>query len=218
MNDWDAAIFDLDGTLFDSMGLWERIDVEFLAKRDIPVPGDYVANIRALSFPEAARYTIARFCLNESPEELIAEWNEMALHEYGSNIRLKPFAGEYLRRLKSGGLKLATATSLLDSLSEACLKNNDIYELFDAQATTLESGRGKEHPDVFRLAAQRLGVPPGRCVVFEDLKEGVESAKRAGMRVFAVYDKYSKCHMSEIMRLADGYLYDFRDAPLPVSN
>ena len=78
---FEAAIFDLDGTLLDSMGIWEQIDISFLRKRNLSVPEDYAAKISSLSFEETAKYTIARFKLNEKAEEIMQEWSEMAAYE-----------------------------------------------------------------------------------------------------------------------------------------
>ena len=88
MFDFKGAIFDLDGTLIDSMGVWEKIDREFLKKRNISIPSDYIEKINSMSFKKVAKYTIERFKLKESPEELIKEWNEMAIYEYSNNIKL----------------------------------------------------------------------------------------------------------------------------------
>lgn len=215
MLDFKAAIFDLDGTLLDSMGVWEKVDIAFLSKRNLPVPERYMEEIRARSFIEAAEYTIGLFRLEESPSDLIKEWNAMVAHEYGHNIRLKAHAREYLSLLKSREIKIGTATSLPPALSELALKNNGIHEFFDCFCSTDEVNRGKEFPDVFVLAAQKLMVPPEDCIVFEDILQGALSAKRAGMRTFCVYDEYARDQMEEIKKIADGYLYDFQDAPLP---
>jgi len=216
MLDFSAAIFDLDGTLLDSMGVWEKIDIDFLAKRGLPVPDTYINEICARSFQEAAEYTISLFNLDERIEDLVSEWNSMAIYEYSHNIGLKPYAKEYLALLKSCGIKLGTATSLPKVLSEPVLRNNGIYNYFDIQCSTDEANRGKEFPDVFVLASQKLEVPAEQCIVFEDLLPGIISAKNAGMKAFCVYDEYSKEQRAEILKIADGYLYDFKKAPVPV--
>jgi HAD superfamily hydrolase (TIGR01509 family) len=211
----DAAIFDLDGTLVDSMWVWERIDVDFLAKRGIEVPPDYFDAISALGFRETANYTIERFSLGESPDALMREWNDMAIDEYSHNIGLKPGAGEYLERLRAAGVRLAVATSSPPELSEPALVNNGIREFFDVVCTAGDVARGKEFPDIFLYAAERISTNPGRCLVFEDTLPAVKSAKRAGMSVWGVYDESSSDHWEEIKRTADGYLRNFRDAPQP---
>lgn len=210
-----AYIFDLDGTLLDSMGVWEQIDVDFLEKRGIAVPPDYIGEICARSFPEAARYTIERFGLSDSVEDLLGEWNDMAVYAYSHTVPLKPYAREYLKALKERGAKLGIATSLPVVLYEPALRNHDIQSLFDAVCSTDEVQHGKTKPDVFLLAAQKLGISPENCIVFEDIPEAALSAKAAGMTVYAVYDEASAAHWSYIQEMADGALLDFRDAPLP---
>ena len=212
---FNAAIFDLDGTLLDSMDIWEKIDIAFLSKRGLTAPANYVAEICARSFEDAARYTIDLFGLSESTSAIIEEWNAMAAHEYANNVRLQPYAFDYLLRLKAANIKLATATALPEKLYMPCLANNKVLDLFDALCSTDEVKRGKDSPDVFLLASNKLQVPAQNCIVFEDVLPAVKSAKQAGMIVYGVYDKYSAHNAAEIKAIADGYITDFSNAPLP---
>ena len=99
--------------------------------------------------------------------------------------------------------------------SVVCLKNNSILELFDALCSTDEVQRGKEYSDVFELAARKLGVAPEHCIVFDDVLPAIKSAKAARMLAGGIYDKYSADQRTEIERIADIYLLDFRQAPIP---
>jgi HAD superfamily hydrolase (TIGR01509 family) len=209
-----AYIFDLDGVLLDSMGLWEQIDVDFLTKRGLEATPDYIDAICALSFPEAAEYTVKRFGLPDSADDLTKEWNDMAVYAYGNTVPLKPGAKEYLLECKRQGAKLGIATSLPVALYEPALRNNGILDLFDVVCSTDEVGFGKTEPDVFLLAARRLGVSPADCIVFEDAPQAVKSAKQAGMTVYGVYDESSKEHWAFIRETADGVVCDFKDALL----
>lgn len=213
--DFNAAIFDLDGTILDSMDVWEHIDIQFLKKRNLPVPENYVTEICARSFEEAAQYTIDLFGLQETVEGIIEEWNNMAVEEYSNHVGLLPHALDYLLRLKEHGIKLAVATGLPEKLYMPCLKNNSILELFDALCSTDEVQRGKEYSDVFELAAKKLGVAPEHCIVFDDVLPAIKSAKAARMLAGGIYDKYSADQRAEIERIADIYLLDFRQAPIP---
>lgn len=213
--DFNAAIFDLDGTILDSMDVWEHIDIQFLKKRNLPVPENYVTEICARSFEEAAQYTIDLFGLQETVEGIIEEWNNMAVEEYSNHVGLLPYALDYLLCLKEHGIKLAVATGLPEKLYIPCLKNNSILELFDALCSTDEVQRGKEYSDVFELAARKLGVAPEHCIVFDDVLPAIKSAKAASMLAGGIYDKYSADQRTEIERIADIYLLDFRQAPIP---
>lgn len=117
--------------------------------------------------------------------------------------------------LKEHGIKLAVATGLPEKLYIPCLKNNSILELFGALCSTDEVQRGKEYSDVFELAARKLGVAPEHCIVFDDVLPAIKSAKAARMLAGGIYDKYSADQRTEIERIADIYLLDFRQAPIP---
>lgn len=212
---FEAAIFDLDGTLLNSMDVWEKIDIAFLSKRGLPVHPDYVMDICALSFEEAAQYTIELFELNETVPDIIEEWNAMAAYEYAHHVRLMPYTYEYLLRLKALHIKLAVATGLPEELYKPCLINNGIYNMFDFLCSTEQVQRGKEYPDIFLFVSNGLGVSPQKCIVFEDVLPAVRSAKQVGMITYGVYDKYSAHNEEKIRAIADGYIHDFRNAPLP---
>ena len=121
MRDFEAAIFDLDGTVIDSMYVWQKVDVDFLTKRGIPVTKEYTETVRGMFFETAAEYTRSTYGLNESVEEIVKTWLEMARYEYANNVRLKPFTKEYLDYLKERSVKLGMATSSNPALLEPVL-------------------------------------------------------------------------------------------------
>lgn len=213
-NHGKAAIFDLDGTLLDSMGVWDQVDIDFLAKRGIEVPADYMGKVAAMQFRQIAEYTIARFGLPDTPEALMQEWDDMARVAYSTVVEAKPHAVEYLSYLKRSGAKLAVATSLPPALREPAMKHVGIFDYFD-QIVSVDDANdvGKDRPDVFLLAAGRLGVVPEQCTVFEDLLVAMRSAKSVGMRVWAIHDDSSDGDWPDIRGLADGVLFDFSEAP-----
>ena len=163
-NHGKAAIFDLDGTLLDSMGVWDQVDIDFLAKRGIEVPADYMGKVAAMQFRQIAEYTIARFGLPDTPEALMQEWDDMARVAYSTVVEAKPHAVEYLSYLKRSGAKLAVATSLPPALREPAMKHVGIFDYFDQIVSVDDANNvGKDRPDVFLLAAGRLGVVPEQC-------------------------------------------------------
>ena len=211
MFDSKGAIFDLDGTLLDSLHVWEQIDIRFLEKRGITATREYTQAVTPLGFHKAAEYTIARYHLSETPEEVIQEWNLMAQEAYRSEITLKPNAHEYLMHLKKKGVKLGVATALHTESIESVLKNNGIYDLFESFTMLQEVGRGKGHPDIYLLAAQKLGLPPEDCIVYEDILTAVKGAKSGGFRVCGVYDPYAEHEWEEIVALSDFTIRDFAE-------
>ncbi len=198
-----AVIFDLDGTLIISSHVWGDIDRKFLSKRGLEVPEDYFKRISCMNFNEGAVYTIERFGLDERPEDIIEEWFSMARFEYEHNIKMKDGAADYLRRLKSRGIKLGLATASSPQLYIPVLKNNGVYDLFDAFASTEEVSRSKLHADVYLYTAGKLGTAVRDCAVFEDVIEGIKSASQAGFFTCACLDDYYSCDHEQMKQLAD---------------
>lgn len=211
MKNIKAAIFDLDGTLIDSMGVWCKIDIDFLKKRNKAVPNNLKKEIDHLTFEECANYFKNTFNLKESPESIMKEWNDMAYSEYSNNIKLKNGVKTFLNLLKSKNIKIGLATSNTLSLVEIVLKNNGIYDLLDSITTISEVKRGKNFPDIYLLAANKLNTSPKECIVFEDILPAIEGAKSAGMKVVGVYDYYSKDYTKNIKAKSDYYINKYDD-------
>lgn len=206
-----GAIFDMDGTILDSIGVWDKIDSDYLSARGIEVPEDYARTISSMTSIECARYSKSRFNLPDSEEELIAEWEERALYEYKNNLSLKPGAKEYIEKLKGEGVKIALATSSSKKLYEAAMKHCGIFDLFDAFLSTDETKCGKGEKDVYIKAAELLGVPIEDCVIFEDVPHAVIGAKKSGARVYAVYDGRWRDDEEMLVNIADGYIKSFNE-------
>lgn len=198
-----GAIFDLDGTLLDSMWVWDKVDADFLGNRGFEVPPDYQKAIAAMGFTETAEYTIERFRLAEKTEDIIQEWNEMAQREYHESVFIKPCVRELLERLKQDGIRLGVATASYASLFEECLRRNGIYGYFQAFTETSEVARGKGFPDIYIKAAEKLGCAPEECVVFEDIHQGILAAKEGGFYTVGVYEDKSAYSWADIERDAD---------------
>ena len=204
-----GAIIDLDGTILDSLGMWSRIDHEFLQlRRGVAVPEDYARTIAPMTYRETAEYTIARFGLSDKPEALMEEWEKMAEEEYRSRLELKPHAREFLCRLREMGVRTALCTSSPASYYRPALERHGIYGLFDAFVTTGEAGLSKHFPDVYLMAAAKLGVPAADCVAFEDIPDAIAGAKKAGMRACGVYDERSAGQAKLMRGICDYYITD----------
>lgn len=209
IKDVKAAIFDMDGTIVDSMWVWDEIDSEYLAKHNKPLTPTLKHDIAHLSFNEVAQYFKDAFNLPYTIDEIQSHWNEMAYEKYCNKVKLKPGIKSFLKLLKERGIKIGLATSNNTLLLEACLKANGIYDYFDVITLTSEAPRGKDFPDVYLLTAEKLEVAPCDCIVFEDILPAVKGAKLAGMTVVAVYDEYSKIHHEDMKLCADNFITEY---------
>ncbi|MGV8982939.1 HAD family hydrolase [Clostridium sp.] len=206
-----AAIFDLDGTLIDSMWVWGKIDEDYFKNRNMDLPKDLKTQIEHLSFDDTAQYFRTNFGILDTIEEIKKEWTDFAYIEYLNNVKLKPGVLEFLSLLKTLNIKIGLATSNNKSLLEAVLNANGIYHYFDCITLTGEVSRGKNFPDVYLLAAEKLGVKPEECIVFEDILPAVKGAKAAGMKVIGVYDDFSKEQREDIVSHADMYITEYHE-------
>lgn len=206
-----AVIFDLDGTLVDSMWMWEKIDIEYLGRYGISLPEDLQREIEGMSFSETAVYFKERFQLQESLEEIKDTWNEMAYEKYTKEVRLKQGVKELLSYCKAQGIFMAIATSNSRHLVESTVSALEIEDYFNYIVTACEVKKGKPAPDVYLMAASKLGVDPKDCLVFEDIVMGIQAGKGAGMEVCAVEDDYSLYQKEEKMAMADYYIKDFSE-------
>lgn len=204
-----AVIFDLDGTLVDSMKIWEQIDVEYLGELSLEVPLDLHRIVEGMSFTEVAEYFKERFSIEESVEAIKAHWLDMAMEKYEKEVLLKPGAAAMLEFLKEQGIRMAVASSNSRLLIEAVLKAHQIRGYFSGIITSCQVSKGKPAPDVYLEAARRLEVAPSHCLVFEDIVPGILAGKNAGMTVFAVKDGYSLPQDADKKRLADGYIESY---------
>lgn len=206
-----GVIFDLDGTILDSMNVWKEIDVKFLGRRGLEVPEDYFRNIAPLGFDGAAAYTIERFGFPETPEQIIAEWDKMAVDAYAKEVELKPFAKEYLLSLKKKGIQLGIATSCEPQMFLPALERNGILELFESYTTVREVPRGKEFPDIYERQVEKMGLLPKECAVFEDILKAVQGANAGGFYTVGVYDVHSEYEWEEIQKQADRFIYSYEE-------
>lgn len=189
-----AAIFDLDGTLFDSISVWEKIDTDYLKKRGLEPNDEYRAAISALGNLEVAKFSVEYYKLDEQPEALAAEWTAMAIRAYSTTVGLLAGAREYVHNAHARGIKIYAVTSLDKALALPCLKNNGIFELFDGVLTADECGLNKSSPEMYAYAASCAGERPSVCVVFDDVSKAIAAAKSAGMTTVAITgaDYYGK--------------------------
>lgn len=206
-----AVLFDLDGSLVDSMGIWQEIDVAYLAGFGLSLPGELQNEIEGMSFSETAHYFKNRFQLPVDEETIKEDWNRMAWDQYTHHVPLKRGAEKFIKYCRSKGIRMGIATSNSRALVENVIQVHGLSEYFDCIVTGCDVEKGKPAPDIYLEAAKRCGIRPEKCLVFEDIVAGILAGRRAGMTVCAVEDDYSRHQDAEKRKLADFYITDFYD-------
>lgn len=209
LDDFEAVIFDLDGSLVDSVWIWPAIDSEYLARFGIEPPKDLHHLIGGRSFSETAAFFKETFRLPDELDRIKADWNQMARDKYMYEVPLKEGAAEFIELCIRKKIKLGIATSNSRELVENVISVHGLNAAFDCIMTGCDVKCGKPAPDIYLAVAGALHVPPDRCLVFEDIIPGIMAGQAAGMKVCAVYDETSAIEDDEKRALADYYIHDF---------
>ena len=169
-------IFDMDGTLIDSNAIWREVDEAFLAKRGFPYTKEYYQGVAHTIFPLAAEFT-KRYChLEESVEDIMAEWMEMAGDAYATRVQVKPGVREYLDQCRRRGQRMMVLTSSVPAHCRAALGHLGLMPYFEEILFAHDLKIEKKDPEIFRVAARRMGVEPAECVVYDDSVEACRGA------------------------------------------
>lgn len=209
-----AFIFDLDGTLLDSMYAWKNVGSRYLAHKGVQaVPPDLEERLKTMSLLGAAKYFISEFSFPQTPEEIVAEFNELAAEQYRNVFQPKPGVVEFLA--KHAHMKMCVATATERPLAEMALKRLDWMKYFEFIITSGEAGSSKRSPDIFLQAAQKLGAGVAEAIVFEDSPHAVKSAKAAGFYTVGVQDDFYEAEATQILDMADAYVESLLDFTMP---
>ena len=182
--------FDLDGTLLESNGVWVQVDDDFLGRRGLTSTPEYTYAMSHSIFPVAAQFTKDYYHLPDTPEEIMAEWRSLARDAYVHTIPLKPGALELLDKLKAQGYRMALLTASLPELCRAAIERHGLSSHFEGMFFSQEVSMEKWNPEVYPIAANRFGVGPQDCVLFEDSLRNCAAAREAGFTVVGVYDTF----------------------------
>ena len=207
-----AVIFDMDGSLVDSMWIWPEVDRIYMDKYNLTAPATFHKDIEGMSYVETAQYFVRTFTtLDQTVENVMQEWRDMTVRLYATKVFPKPGAVEFLDQLKKDGIRLGIATSNDREIAEAALKGRGLTKYFDSVRTSSEVASGKPAPDVYLKVAEDINVDPGNCLVFEDVIKGILAGKNAGMEVCAVDDEFTRADKAAKKAAADYFIRDFFD-------
>ena len=204
-------LFDFDGTLVDSNGVWVDVDNGFLTRRGLTPTREYSETVGHSIFPIAAQYTRDCYHLDMSPEEIMAEWLDMARDAYAHQVPLKPGAGEFLARRAGEGADMALVTACVPELCRAALARHGLAKYFSAVVYVQELGVEKRDPRAFALALEGLGERPEGCTLYEDSPGVCRTARAAGLTVVGVYDPFYAHYEAEMRGFCDRYIRDFTE-------
>lgn len=207
-----ACIFDFDGTLGDSMWVWEAVIGEFFqGRRVVPRPDD-MERLAQLGMARGAAEFVERYQLAQTPQQVIAEWLAAARKKYATEVRLKPGAREFLQQLRARGIKAGIATAQERQTLLLALENEGALPLLDVVLTCDEvCSTGKATPKVYWQAARRLGVQPLECLVFEDVLGPAQQAHAGGFGVVGVRDDSPAQDSAALRAEADDFIDSYRE-------
>ena len=203
------AIFDMDGTLIDSMIYWKNLASEFLSSKGITqIPEDILERIKPMTMSESSALFQQEFCLSGNPE---AEMNTMMATHYKHDIPLKSGVREYLQRLRSREVRMCVASATAEPLMEACLNRLGVRDYFEFLLSCETVGAGKRNPLVYQEAAKRLHAAPAEIAVYEDALYAIQTAKAAGYYVVGVYDDSAAKNWKTIRNIADEVVLNWEE-------
>jgi len=204
-------IFDLDGTLLDSMGAWRDLGKDYLLQKGVYPPDNLNEIIAAMSMIESATYFQKAFKIKLSAEKIIKEVKMFIEYKYRHEFKLKPYVKEYLQKLKNENAVMCIATATPSKLAKAALERNEIIKYFSFVISCDDVGVGKNKPDIFILAADKLNAEPSEIAVYEDADFALITAKEEGFYTIGVYDDYFKNERKDIELISDIYIESFKE-------
>ena len=204
-------IFDLDGTLLDSNGLWGDVDDEFLARRGLKTTDEYREIVGRAIFPTAAQYTREYYGLDEDPQAIMDEWEELARHHYAHLVPLKPGAVQALESCRKQGIPTALFTACRAPLCMAALRRYNLEHYFDHIVFAEDIGLEKRDPRCFTRLCEIVGANPADCTFFDDSPHNCATARAAGMRVIGVYDDFYSHQQEELKAACHRHIHSLEE-------
>lgn len=200
------AIFDMDGTIIDSMPAWKNLGRDYLKGKGVKAPENLNEIIDAMSMIESAEFFRKEFGITDSAKQIISDVNKLIEHKYKHEIPLKSWVKEYLSRLQEDGITMCVATATSVGLAEAVLKRLEVIRYFSFIVSCDEVGVGKTKPDIYYYALEKMGADIEDTMVYEDAPYAMKTAKEAGFYTMGVHDESQDKIKEEIKLLCDRYI------------
>ncbi len=206
-----GAIFDMDGTLIDSLCLWdmmwEAFGERYLGRKGFRPSAEADKAVRTMTLKDAMAMVHETYGLAESGEALWRAANDIIRDFYETKVQLKPGAREFLDHCRQAGIKMCIASASGPKLLKVAIDHCEIGDYFSHVLSCAQVGKGKDEPDIYLAAMEKLGTALEETCVFEDSHVAIETAHKLGMKTVAIYDRYN--YGQEIMRaVADEYIAD----------
>lgn len=202
-------LFDLDGTILDSLEIWNNIDLLFFKNHNLIMGEDYHIAIAPLTLEETATYTKNTYKLDIDEEQIMKEWSDLAIKEYAENVNLKKGVKEFLDYLKNKNVHLAIATSCNEEMFKPCLERYGIVSYFEHFYTSQNLKINKSNANFFKEILNEYKIEPDQILFFEDSLASMKCAKSLGFNVVAVMDKKWEKQKEEIIASSDDQIEDF---------
>ena len=206
-----VKLFDFDGTLVDSNGVWVEVDNTFLERRGLKATREYSETVGHSIFPIAAQFTKEYYHLDESPETIMAEWTGLGREAYAHQVPLKPGAVEYLDKCRQAGERMVLLTACVPEFCQAAMERLGLTDYFERVIYVQELGVEKRDPRAFALTLERLGVRAMDCTLYEDSPGACRAARDTGIAVVGVYDPFYAMYEAEMRQLCRRYIRSFTE-------